>query len=148
MAQLFSLGCKRSLWYFRLSGTKVFGLHDALRAIAALKFEPAFCVDVSASGIPFVADFYFVFLHILCQFTFCSLTSRRSQPPLALSVPLSRFTSQVGGGSAFFVRRIRTVLILCDHYAASIAQAVRYILRCAHCIRLVQAGGLFQAWLD
>ena len=31
------------------------------------------------------------------------LTSRRSQPPLALSVPLSRFTSRVGGGSAFFV---------------------------------------------
>jgi len=30
--------------------------------------------------------------------------SRRSQPPLALSVPLSRFTSRVGGGSAFFVR--------------------------------------------
>src|SRR5208283_4972522 len=28
----------------------------------------------------------------------------RSQPPLALAVPLSRFTSQVGGGSAFFVR--------------------------------------------
>jgi hypothetical protein len=25
-------------------------------------------------------------------------------PPLALSVPLSRFTSRVGGGSAFFVR--------------------------------------------
>ena len=35
-----------------------------------------------------------------------SLTSRRSQPRLALSVPLSRFTSRVGGGSAFFVRRI------------------------------------------
>ena len=33
------------------------------------------------------------------------LTSRRSQPPLALAVPLSRFTSRVGGGSAFFVRR-------------------------------------------
>jgi hypothetical protein len=32
------------------------------------------------------------------------LTSRRSQPPLALSVPLSRFASQVGGGSAFYVR--------------------------------------------
>ena len=32
------------------------------------------------------------------------LTSRRSQPPLALSVPLSRFTSSVGGGSAFYVR--------------------------------------------
>ena len=28
-------------------------------------------------------------------------TSRRSQPPLALSVPLSRFTPRVGGGSAF-----------------------------------------------
>jgi hypothetical protein len=34
--------------------------------------------------------------------------SRRSQPPLALSVPLSRFTSRVGGGSAFFVRHHRT----------------------------------------
>src|SRR5665647_522079 len=33
------------------------------------------------------------------------LTSRRSQPPLALSVPLSRFTSRVGGGSAFYVRQ-------------------------------------------
>src|SRR5450631_2434585 len=31
------------------------------------------------------------------------LTRRRSQPPLALAVPLSRFTSRVGGGSAFFV---------------------------------------------
>jgi len=30
-------------------------------------------------------------------------TSRRSQPPLALAVPLSRFASRVGGGSAFFV---------------------------------------------
>ncbi len=28
-----------------------------------------------------------------------------TQPPLALAVPLSRFTSQVGGGSAFFVRQ-------------------------------------------
>src|ERR1017187_8634073 len=36
------------------------------------------------------------------------LTSRRSQPPLVLSVPLSRFTSQVGGGSAFYVRRHST----------------------------------------
>ena len=26
-----------------------------------------------------------------------------SQPPLALAVPLSRFTSRVGGGSAFYV---------------------------------------------
>jgi len=29
--------------------------------------------------------------------------SRRSQPPLAVSVPLSRATSHVGGGSAFYV---------------------------------------------
>src|ERR1035438_3837399 len=38
------------------------------------------------------------------------LTSRRSQPPLALAVPLSRFTSRVGGGSAFFVRRHYTLM--------------------------------------
>src|SRR5260221_8830888 len=30
--------------------------------------------------------------------------SRRSQPPLAPTVPLSRLTSRRGGGSAFFVR--------------------------------------------
>jgi hypothetical protein len=35
----------------------------------------------------------------------CCLTSRWSQPPLALAVPLSRFTPRVGGGSAFFVRQ-------------------------------------------
>jgi len=29
--------------------------------------------------------------------------SRRRQPPLALAVPLSRFTPRVGGGSAFYV---------------------------------------------
>ena len=40
----------------------------------------------------------------ICSFISRRLTSRRSQPPLALSVPLSRFTSRVGGGSAFFVR--------------------------------------------
>ena len=32
------------------------------------------------------------------------LTNLRSQPSLALSAPLSRFTSRVGGGSAFYVR--------------------------------------------
>src|SRR5450759_3251575 len=42
------------------------------------------------------------------------LTSRRSQPPLALSVPLSRFASQVGGGSAFYVRRLSGVHIMND----------------------------------
>ena len=33
-------------------------------------------------------------------------TQQLTQPPLALAVPLSRFTSQVGGGSAFYVRGI------------------------------------------
>jgi hypothetical protein len=32
------------------------------------------------------------------------MTRRRSQPPLALAFPQSRFTSRVGGGSAFFRR--------------------------------------------
>jgi hypothetical protein len=32
------------------------------------------------------------------------MTPNKSPEPLALAVPLSRFTSQVGGGSAFFVR--------------------------------------------
>jgi len=40
-------------------------------------------------------------------------TSRRSQPPLALAVPLSRFTSRVGGGSAFFVRCHLCAMHLC-----------------------------------
>jgi hypothetical protein len=31
-------------------------------------------------------------------------SQQRAQPPLALAVPLSRFTPRVGGGSAFFVR--------------------------------------------
>src|ERR1035437_540338 len=39
-------------------------------------------------------------------FTTRCLTSRRSQSPLALAVPLSRFASRVGGGSAFYVRRL------------------------------------------
>src|ERR1039458_3263007 len=42
------------------------------------------------------------------------LTSRRSQPPLPLCVPLSRFTSRVGGGSAFFVRPHEVLLIMSD----------------------------------
>ena len=34
------------------------------------------------------------------------LVSPRSQPPLVLSVPLSRFASRVGGGFAFFVKQL------------------------------------------
>ena len=38
-------------------------------------------------------------------------SQQQTQPPLALAVPLSRFTSRVGGGSAFFVRHRMTRLI-------------------------------------
>ena len=47
---------------------------------------------------------WLIFSHNMIMKIAIRLTSRRSQPPLALSVPLSRFTSRVGGGSAFFVR--------------------------------------------
>src|SRR5208282_192347 len=43
-----------------------------------------------------------------------SLTSRRSQPPLTPSVPLSRFTSRVGGGSAFYVRHLCRFCFMSD----------------------------------
>jgi hypothetical protein len=36
-----------------------------------------------------------------------SWPNKALEPPMALSVPLSRFTSLVGGGSAFYVRRHR-----------------------------------------
>ena len=36
--------------------------------------------------------------------------NKSPEPPLALAVPLSRFRSQVGGGSAFFVRRHYTIM--------------------------------------
>src|ERR1039457_7300691 len=43
---------------------------------------------------------------MLMNDTDCPLcnSQQRSQPPLALAVPLSRFPSRVGGGSAFYVR--------------------------------------------
>jgi len=58
---------------------------------------------------------------------FRSLTSRRSQPSLALLVPLSRFTPRVGGGSAFFVRMkkhflVGIVALLCGLAAGAFIQ--------------------------
>ena len=41
--------------------------------------------------------------------TLCN-TQQLTQPPLARSVPLSWFTSRVGGGSAFFVRRQHDIM--------------------------------------
>ena len=84
-----------------------------------------------------------------------------SQPPLALAVPLSRFTSQVGGGSAFYVRPhytfmktsaaitlivSGTVLILVPHIASVIGTA-----QVAHLIETTQKevtlnGGLPHAY--
>src|ERR1039458_10298815 len=58
------------------------------------------CSSRISSIISFSVGVSFIFLLVATS----GLTSRRSQPPLRLSVPLSRFTSQVGGGSAFFVR--------------------------------------------
>jgi hypothetical protein len=44
---------------------------------------------------------------MLVDDTDCPLcnTQQLTQPPLALAVPLSRFTLRVGGGSAFYVRQ-------------------------------------------
>jgi hypothetical protein len=55
------------------------------------------------------------------------------RPPLALSVPLSRFTSRVGGGSAFVVRHhldapvivlISLLVVGCGHSDAKIQQGL------------------------
>src|ERR1035438_10314672 len=53
------------------------------------------------------------------------LTSRRSQPPLALAVPLSRFTSRVGGGSAFFVRPMS--MTISDWTSYVLVEAARWL---------------------
>jgi hypothetical protein len=50
---------------------------------------------------------------------------------LALAVPLSRFTSRVGGGSAFFVRRIMRVLLICALVVVGIP-ALIYLLWFVH----------------
>src|SRR5471030_505638 len=59
---------------------------------------------------------------MLTNDTDCPLcnTQQPTQPPLALAVPLSRFTSRVGGGSAFFVRLLR-------HYENTISN---FLTRC------------------
>ena len=60
--------------------------------------------------------------------TRCRLTSRRSQPPLALAVPLSRFTPRVGGGSALFVRPHMTPKILQDFYDGKRSAALPFVV--------------------
>ena len=53
---------------------------------------------------------------MLMNDTDCPLCNSQqcAQPPLALAVPLSRFTSRVGGGSAFFVRPLDHLFIYDD----------------------------------
>ena len=51
--------------------------------------------------------------------------SRRSQPPLARSVPLSRFAPRVGGGSAFYVRRPMRIALFILLFVAVVAFATQ-----------------------
>ena len=67
------------------------------------------------------------------------LTSRRSQPPLALSVRLSRFTSRAGGGSAFFVRLTRRMSAL-DHIDFELSTVDYIFNRCHLGYRLISYG--------
>jgi len=66
--------------------------------------------------------------------------SRRSQPPLALSVPLSRFTSRVGGGSAFFVRRLRITM---SDYAKTALEVLKLAPRYLVSLGIIAALFLF-----
>jgi hypothetical protein len=50
------------------------------------------------------AEFLVGKAHFHSYYALCT-SQHLSQPPLALSVPLSRFTPQIGSGSAFFIRR-------------------------------------------
>src|SRR4051812_41102402 len=45
----------------------------------------------------------------------CCRTTRRRPSPLARSVPLSRFASRVGGGSACYVRPVYYALYYCSN---------------------------------
>src|ERR1035441_2199720 len=77
---------------------------------------------------------------MLVNDTDCALcnTQQRAQPPLALAVPLSRFTPRVGGGSAFFVRQLRTpherrAIRTTTTFGESVRLLVRYAsLDCLH----------------
>ena len=60
--------------------------------------------DIDWNQLPATISLFGIVIFYPCG-TLCN-TQQLTQPPLALSVPLSRFTSRIGGGSAFFVRRI------------------------------------------
>jgi len=52
------------------------------------------------------------YLFWIMDFKKTSLMPNQSpEPPLTLSVPMSRFTSRVGGGSAFYVRPLRALAL-------------------------------------
>src|SRR5208282_4685706 len=50
-------------------------------------------------------------------------------PPLALSVPLSRFTSRVGGGSAFYVRPLDH-----DYKNMKTSKGILRVIGCIVCV--------------
>src|SRR5882672_595683 len=54
-------------------------------------------------------------------------TCRRSQPPLALAVPLSRFAPRVGGGSACYVGVFSPTPMLPDYSTYTNAEIERWI---------------------
>jgi hypothetical protein len=60
-------------------------------------------------------------------------SQQRAQPPLALSVPLPRFASRVGGGSAFYVRlnMSRLLLILVFVVVGILGLLLMYAVHCA-----------------
>ena len=58
--------------------------------------------DIDGNQLPTTISLLGIVIFSPCG-TLCN-TQQLTQPPLALSVPLSRFTSRVGGGSAFYVR--------------------------------------------
>ena len=91
--------CRLRRQDFRVARRAVVSAAHAVRAPDIFRF--AF-----AELVAFVVSQFVCHIFIFgCRGCRC-LTSRRSQPPLALAVPLSRFTSRVGGGSAFYVRRL------------------------------------------
>ena len=62
--------------------------------------------------------------------TLCN-TQQLTQPPLALSVPLSRFTSRVGGGSAFYVRPLDTLHTMKKHISLLLVAVISLMLGCS-----------------
>ena len=126
MAQLFSLGCKASPEVFwsdfaaEFFGGSVFGSEAAGEPVPVDSSPDSFWFELAAVGwlalkrssrwfraASKMQPMGLRFTGFIESWIFCCLTSRRSQPPLALSVyreVAGWRISRVGGGSAFYVR--------------------------------------------